>query len=227
MVGGSCIVDGDRAQVRVHLIEAANERVVWADGFAASLRDTLFGEGGVAGHIVEAVSAALLDSQCERVERQPLATVEAYALLHGSIRLMHRCSRADFDRAAQCLEHLAERHPRVPEPQAYLAKWHILRVAQGWSENSGADGARAHDRSRRALDANPSSALALAIDGLVTAHVEKNLEGARDRMSRPWPPTPTNRWRSCSWPPCTATAAMDRPPSSVPSARCVCRRWIR
>ncbi len=181
LVRGSCFVDGDRAHVRVQLLEADTERIVWADAFSASLRETLFGEGAVAASVVEAVSVALLDNHCDRVERQPLATVEAYALLHGSVRLMHRCSRADFERAALCLEHLAERHPRVAEPHAYLAKWHIMRVTQGWSDNGPAEGARAHDRSRRALDANPSSALALAIDGLVTAHVKKDLGAARDR----------------------------------------------
>ena len=96
----------------------------------------------------------------------------------GAIALMHRQSRGDFDRARDLLEHLAERVRRSPVANAWLAKWHVLRVVQGWSPDPLVESETALECSDRALDADPDSSLALTMRGLVQAYLKKDLEAA-------------------------------------------------
>ena len=76
-----------------------------------------------------------------------------YTLLMGAIALMHRLSRRDFDRSREMLVALTERLPRQAIPWAWLAKWHVLRVQQGWSLDPQVDAQFALDCGRRALSA--------------------------------------------------------------------------
>ena len=79
------------------------------------------------------------------------------------------------------LLYLCERHPRATSPRAWLGKWHVMRVAQGWSPNSHADAQQARGVVAQALDLEPEHSLALAIDGLVCAYLGKDLKSAAQR----------------------------------------------
>jgi adenylate cyclase len=92
---------------------------------------------------------------------------------------MHRFGRADFERARELLESLAERAPRHAEPRAWLARWHVFRVVQGWSQDLDDDRRRAHDLSRRALDLDDRSSLALTVGGSVQASLMRSLDEAQ------------------------------------------------
>jgi adenylate cyclase len=99
----------------------------------------------------------------------------------GAITLMHRLSPRDFERAYQMLTTLVERAPRQAIPHAWLAKWHVLRVWQGWAGDAQKDAALALDCTKRALDADAHCSLALAIDGFVHTNLLKQLDVALDR----------------------------------------------
>jgi tetratricopeptide (TPR) repeat protein len=119
-----------------------------------------------------------------RAQSQPLPTLESYTLLMGAIALMHRLSLQDFDRAKQMLQTLTERAPRQAIPWAWMAKWHVLRVQQGWSDNPDLDAKLALDCTKRALDADAHCSLALAVDGFVHTNLLKQLDVALDRYER-------------------------------------------
>ena len=99
----------------------------------------------------------------------------------GAIALMHRLSLQDFDRARQLLQTLVDRTPRLAIPQAWMAKWHVLRVQQGWSQDIGSEARYALDCTKRALDTDSNCSLALAIDGFVHTNLLKKLDVAHDR----------------------------------------------
>jgi tetratricopeptide (TPR) repeat protein len=103
-------------------------------------------------------------------------------MLLGAVTLMHRCvNREEFARAHDLLDHLAERHRRHSVPHAWLAKWHLLNVVQGWSDAPATDAQRALDRSRRALDLDGRDALALTIDGQLQGFLRKDMAAAEAR----------------------------------------------
>jgi tetratricopeptide (TPR) repeat protein len=96
---------------------------------------------------------------------------------------MHRLSRQDFDRARQMLQTLIDRAPRLAVPHAWLAKWHVLRVQQGWSEDPRAQRRQALECTQRSLEADPGCALALTIDGLVHTNLLKRLDIAEEKYA--------------------------------------------
>ena len=93
------------------------------------------------------MSGSLLRRQLERARSEPLASLESYALLMAAVSLVHRLAPADFERARLILEHLIDRNRHHPSPHAWLAKWHVLRVQQGWSQDIKREAALAHPRS--------------------------------------------------------------------------------
>src|SRR3546814_6397455 len=102
-----------------------------------------------------------------------MPSLESYTLLLGAIELMHRLSPRDFEHARRLLETLIDRVPRHPIPQAWMAKWHVLRVQQGWSDDPARDAYLAQQCTRTALDADPANALALVMDGRSEEHTSE------------------------------------------------------
>jgi adenylate cyclase len=189
VVSGAYHVLGTRLSLIAELAEAKSGRVVWVDDVRGDVRSVIDGKSDAIDRLVAKIGAAVTARELERAQIQPLPTLESYTLLMGSIALMHRLSRHDFDRARALLETLIERAPRRAIPHAWLAKWHVLRVWQGWS--SGArqqlpgeykkEAQVALDCTKRALDSDPSCSLALAIDGFVHTNLLKQLDVAGDR----------------------------------------------
>jgi tetratricopeptide (TPR) repeat protein len=76
------------------------------------------------------------------------------------------------------------RDPVSPAPHAWLAKWHVLRVAVGASENPAQDSAEASACADRALVCDPDDALALAVDAHVSAWSRGDLNAAEGRLGK-------------------------------------------
>jgi tetratricopeptide (TPR) repeat protein len=89
---------------------------------------------------------------------------------------MHRLGRYDFERARELLDAVIERAPRHPDAFAWLAKWHILRAHQGWSDDPLRSQAQARDVAQRALDRDGRCGLALTIAGMVKVYFERDLD---------------------------------------------------
>ena len=79
------------------------------------------------------------------------------------------------------LQALIERTPRLAAPYAWLAKWHVLRVTQGWSDDVQADGKLALDNTKRALDRDATLSLAMTVEGQVNTYILKRLDIAEER----------------------------------------------
>jgi adenylate cyclase len=178
---GSCAFAGDKVRVRTQLTDCTSSAVLWADAFDGHVADLIGGAGPMVERIAHAACAALVDAEIRRAQTAPLPSLNSYTILLGAIALMHRLSPRDFERAREMLQYLCERHPRATSPRAWLGKWHVMRVAQGWSPDSHADAQQARSVVAHALDLEPEHSLALAIDGLVCAYINKDLKSAAQR----------------------------------------------
>jgi tetratricopeptide (TPR) repeat protein len=126
----------------------------------------------------------LIDAEVQQSLTQPMPRLDSGSLLVGGISMMHRSSRRDFDRARQALEALLERHNRAATPRAWLAKWYIMRVVRGMSESPARDSKLAIEQTERALDLEPSSALALAIQGHALCQLSSDVQGALSKIEQ-------------------------------------------
>lgn len=171
-------IDSDGLALFAEFADGRTGTILWADRIQVRTQSAgpTWGQAGAV--IAEAVVKALMRRECERSEGRPLASLQAYTLFFAAVNLMHRASANDFARARAMLEELAWRHARHSAAHAWLAKWHVLRVVQGWAGDVQQDGAQAMDHSRRALEIDSRDALALSIGGLVHGYLHKDLAAA-------------------------------------------------
>jgi adenylate cyclase len=181
VVSGSCLLSGNRVRVTIELADAQNSSIVWSSVIQGDRAELTLPANAVVEQIVSGVAAAIIVHEVRRSRAQPMPTLRSYTLLFAAVSMMHRLSRQDFERSQVLLTHLADRHRHSPEPQVWLAKWHVMRVVQGWSESPQADAAQAQALTGRALDWQSDHALALAIDGLVEGLLKGDLDAAERR----------------------------------------------
>jgi len=124
---------GSKLRLNLELASSEPGTIVWSETMEGNAHALVSGKDGVVDDIVSGVSMAVMARELQRSQSRPLPTLESYTLLMAAIALMHRLSRQDFDRSRQMLQALSERAPRQAIPWAWLAKWHVLRVQQGWS----------------------------------------------------------------------------------------------
>jgi len=181
ILSGAYRTSADRLVLTLELAESKSGRVVWASELKGRISSVLTSNSELVDKVVAQASAAIIAREVERAQTQALPTLESYTLLVGAITLMHRLSIKDFERSHQMLETLIERVPRQAVPRAWLAKWHVLKVQQGWSTDPRADAQLALQCTKRALDSDENCFLALTIDGLVHTNLLKRLDIALGR----------------------------------------------
>ena len=183
VLSGSYVASSGKLLVMAELADARTSEVVWTGRLNGEVGDLLQAESELSQSIASATHNAVMQSEVQRALVRPLPTLESCSLLLGGIALTHRASTRDFDRARQALDALVERHPRAAQARAWLAKWYILRVVRGMSDAPDKDARRAIEQTERALDSEPGSALALAIQGHALCQLSRDVDGALSRIN--------------------------------------------
>lgn len=181
VLSGAYHVKDQKLTLDAELAEAKSGQIVWAERLEDKVSGILAGEQVLIDRIVADVSRAVMTHELRRARSQALPTLKSYTLLMAAIALMHRLSLRDFEDARHMLQTLIDRATRQSVPLAWMAKWHVLRVQQGWSADPEQDGEFALECTKRALDVDPESSLALAIDGFVHTNLLKRLDVAQER----------------------------------------------
>ncbi len=179
VLGGRCEESDGHLSAQLELVHCASGQVVWEQVVACSNSEVLSTDSDVVARAVSAVMSALTQTELTVAHGRPLPNLAAHTLYLSAVTLLHRFSRTDFDRARLMLEALRDRAPRNAAPAAWLARWHVFRIVQGWSSDVRRDGAQASDFAKRALDHDPKSSLALAMAGSVEAGVNRDMNAAR------------------------------------------------
>ncbi|MDB5942527.1 MAG: integral rane protein-like protein [Ramlibacter sp.] len=178
VLSGTYLLQGTRLVVFAELVESGSQRIVWTERLAAPHTDLLQIESEIGHAISSSASRALLSSEVQKATVQPLPTLSSSGLMLGAITLMHRATFSEFTRARQMLGRLTELHGRHAQPLAWLGKWYILQVAQGWSADPKRDAQEALSCCERALERDGHFALALAVTGQVHGYLRKDLDRA-------------------------------------------------
>jgi len=178
IISGSYHVSADRLTLSVELADVRTMQVAWSGALKGSVKGVVTGADPLVSQLVAAACAALMLHEFRRSQGKSPPTLESHTLLLSSITLMHRMLPQAAERAQRLLQTLIERAPRVAAPYAWLGKWHVLRVTQGWSQDPLLDGRAALDNARRALDLDATLSLALTVEGQVNTYVLKQLDVA-------------------------------------------------
>jgi len=178
VVSGSCWRSGDRVTASVELADARSQSVLWARTVSDSHAAVLQHDSTLVLELANGLARAVVAAEIHGTRVQAFPDIESHTLLLGAIGLLYRLSHGDFTQAHAALQALHARVPRHALPSAWLARWHLFRVVQGWSDDRDADGRQALAFAQRALDIDPDSSLALTMMGNVHTSYLKDPDAA-------------------------------------------------
>lgn len=163
----------------LELAEARTGLVIWSQQLECETSE-LLQRNSIFSDLADKVHVALLNRGMKRALSDPLPTLEGYALLFGALALMNRLSRPDFNLAGELLDTLIERTPNAPTALASKARWHVLKVQQGWAEDLKSEARLALEYTKHALDIDPQNSAALVAEGFVRNNLMHDLDEAED-----------------------------------------------
>lgn len=167
VLSGSVQTAHPRALFVAELADTRDGRIVWSERFDGDLADVFAMQGELARKVAQSMTPVVRSIELRRARITSFEDLDAYGMTLRGVELMHRLSAEDFMQARQAFETAIERNPVSPAPHAWLAKWHVIRIALGASQDPVQDYAAAMACAQRALACDPEDALALAVDALV------------------------------------------------------------
>ena len=183
VLSGSIQTAPGRAMLVAELSSTSDERMLWSERFPCDIVDVLAVQEELSRSVVRSVAPFVRSFELRRARTTNLEQLDAYGLTLRGVDLMHRMSHEDFLSARGVFETAISRDPTSPAPHAWLAKWHILRIAVGASDDSVRDREAATASASHALECDPKDSLALAVDAHVAAWARHDLVTADRRLS--------------------------------------------
>lgn len=162
--------------IALELCDARHGNILWTENLETRIEALFDGQRDAARAVAERVVRSVLRAELETSRGASLATLANYTLLLSGIGAMYSLGQDEFYRALELLEALGERASRQATPSVWLAKWHVMKIVQGWSTDRAGDTARAMDLTSRALDVDPENALALTIQGLIQTNLHRRFD---------------------------------------------------
>ena len=183
VLSGSVQTAYPRALLMAELADARDGRIVWSQRFQGDLADVFSMQGALARDVVRSVAPFVRSLELQRARITNFEQLDAYAITLRGVELMHRLAREDFMQARNAFETAIARDPVSPRAHAWLAKWHVMRVVVGATDDPARDMDAATAAAAGALNCDPEDALALAVEALVTAWSRHDLDGAERRLA--------------------------------------------
>src|SRR5438067_5059421 len=95
---------------------------------------------------------------------------------------MHNSSRAVFETSEALFDAALAKDPHYAAALAWRARWHVLRVGQGWSPDPAHDATQADHFARAAIECNSMEPMAFAVHGHVASYLYKDFDLAFRRF---------------------------------------------
>lgn len=182
IVYGTVQIEDGRFRIDADFADAGSGRIHWTQAFHGHVLDVLKARNEIVTDLPNHIGRSILSASVELARSRPMPNVESHALLMSSITFMHRHELANFSRSRAQLEELIRRAPDHSVLHAWLAKWYVLSIAQGWSRDAAADTQTAADCAKHALDINPTCSFSLAIDGMIQSNKRGDMDSALARF---------------------------------------------
>lgn len=181
---GSVRRSSDRMRIMTELSDADQGVVVWTHQFDGDPADLFLLQDRVLMQVVRALVPQVRARDLQRALRKHPESMDAYDFLLQGLDQLYRMDYASFSRARGLLQRAISADPGYARAYAYIAKWHVFRVGQGWSPNPAADASEAAQYAVAALDRDSGDALALAILGHVHSYLLKDLVAGSDYLAQ-------------------------------------------
>jgi serine/threonine protein kinase/Tfp pilus assembly protein PilF len=187
---GSVRRTGDRVLVNVQLIDARNDRHLWAERYDRAVADSIGLQGELATQIATALKATLAPEEKARLDTRPTNNSQAYVLYLTGLGREAAGNRSPEDLMA-AEQHYMQAAALDPGFGLAWAQASILNSAMGSSGGDPASRAKARAQAEEALRVSPNLGEAHAALGLCLRE-ERNYDAALKELERALASSPNN-----------------------------------
>ena len=191
-LSGTLQTSGTRARLMAELTDVEAGQVIWADRFEGHLTDIFDLQDQLSRDITVRVVPLVRQRELARARSKRPENLTAYERTLRAVDHLHRSSPEDLEQARLLLEGAISSDPRYATPHAWLARYYVRRVGQGWSADVKADTAAAYRHAEAALEIDEMDSWVLSVNGLVAAYLDKDLEKAMGIYDRALAINPSN-----------------------------------
>lgn len=138
----------------------------------------------------------MLSAERQRTMRKWPGSFSAYDNYLRAQDLIGSLERELFEEAGIHFQRAIKADPGFSLPLAWAARWHTLRVGQGWSQDPKKDALEAANLAMQAIRMDQKNALALAVYGHVQSYLFGDFENAIEYLDRAREVTPNS---STAW----------------------------
>jgi TolB-like protein/Flp pilus assembly protein TadD len=184
LLEGSVRGERNHFVVNVQLIDARDDRQVWAEHYDRKLEDSLGLQGELAAEIANTLHATLSPEEKTRVQQKPTNNADAYALYLRASALEHKPDTLlqDYQAAVELYSQAIALDPSFALAHARLAStcaaiFHFHEPLDNWASKARAESAAA-------LRLDPNLAEGHVAQGLCLYWMDQNYEAALAEFSR-------------------------------------------
>jgi adenylate cyclase len=184
IVQGSVRRQTARLRISAELIDAVDNRTVWADKFDGANEEIFDIQDRIAGRIVGIIEPRLYEMEAKRAMGKHPENLDAYECVLRALALLYSFNEAEFAEAGRYLQRAVRLDPGYAQAHAYLAWWYNLAAGERRSTDPVEDAEKAERASKTAIDLDPSDAFALAVAAHIQAFLHKKLDPAVEMFDR-------------------------------------------
>jgi TolB-like protein len=168
---GSVRKVANRVRITGLLVDAASGTHLWADRFESALEDIFALQDQMAESVVGAIAPRLEQAEIERAKWKPTENLNAYDCFLRGMAAWHSWTQSSHNNALELFYQAIELDPEFGRSYALAAGCYLMRKANGWIIDRGAEIAETERLARLGADLGRTDAVALAWSAHALAHV--------------------------------------------------------
>ena len=184
MLGVRYVVEGTvsrasgRIQIVIKLVDVEDGSVLYVGRFDGAPKELFEIQDRISAEVVARVAPSVHYRELARAIRKPPDSLTAYDCVLRALDLMPRLDQEGFDSAGELLRKAIVADPAYAPARSYLAFWHLIRLAQGWSPSATDEVSEAGRAAEAALQYDPRNSTALAIRAHFLSYTQRDFIGA-------------------------------------------------
>jgi len=165
-------------RVSVELCDANSSATLWGEKAEVPLGELFEVQDRIVERIVAGIAPNVRAAELRASMRKKPENFTAYDYTLRALHIINSLDKSTFLQAREYLDRAMAEDSNFAMPAAWAARWHSLRVGQGWSENPDEDAEKAVELAARAIDLDRQNALALATYGHLMSYLFHECDSA-------------------------------------------------
>jgi adenylate cyclase len=125
IIEGSVRKTENKVRVTIQMIDATEDRHLWAESYDRELQDIFSVQSDIAGRVADALKIELRAQESEKIREAPTEDMEAHALYLKGVYEGDKGSPADIERAIKYFESAVEKDPRFAHAYVQIADSYV------------------------------------------------------------------------------------------------------